>query len=45
MGMSDQELKVLAEKVIAGEASKEEKLVFTNEINHILEELKVELKK
>lgn len=43
--MNDLELKQLAEKVVKGEASEEESLMFMKEFNAILEELKTELKK
>lgn len=43
--MNEEELKVLAEKVVAGTASQEESLLFMKEFNALLEELKEELKK
>jgi len=43
--MSEDELKFLAEKVVKGEATDDEKLVFMKELNALLEELKDELKK
>ena len=43
--MSDEELKKLAEKVIADLASPEEKLLFMKELNLKLEKLAEELRK
>lgn len=43
--MNDDELKEIADKVIDDKASKEETLLFMQEFNRILEELKEELKK
>ncbi len=43
--MNEEEIKSLATKVVDGTASKEESLVFMQEFNKILEELKGELKK
>ena len=43
--MNDEEIKKLAEKIVSGEASKEETLQYTKELNAKLEELKKELQK
>ena len=42
--MNEEEIKNLAQKVVDGTASKEETLVFMQEFNKLLEELKSELK-
>lgn len=43
--MDDEQLKALAEKVVSGEASKEEQVKFMEGFNALLEQLKDELKK
>ena len=43
--MTEEEIKVLAKKVVERTASKEESLAFMQEFNNLLEELKGELKK
>ena len=45
IAMTDEEIKLLAEKIVSGNSSKEESLLFMKEMNSLLEDFKKELKK
>jgi hypothetical protein len=43
--MSEEEYKLLAEKIISGAASKDERLLFMKELNRIITSLREDVKK